>query len=454
MRRLKLLPVYVLLFVFAYAAQGASAAKYVFLFIGDGMGEHHCAAADYYIKDTHVGKGLILKEFPVQGKITTFSKSALITDSAAAGSALSSGHKVNNGVLNFDSATGEAFEPMGVFAKKQGYKVGIISSSGPNHATPAAFYASSKGRGDYYEIALQLAASEIDYIGGPYVMGIPEEKDNIKELAADNGFKLTDNADDFNSLKRGAGRVWVFSPMPAAMDGKHAISLADHTRKAIELLKGGEGFFIMVEGAQIDWVSHGNDSAGMIYEMIEFDGAIRAAVDFYRENPDDTLIVVTADHETGSLSLDKEKIAAAGMSKILDAQKGSRSAAGDVFKAIEKKKMDFDEALPLMMEFFGVKELGDEEKEAIRTAFNDGGEAKGDFSYGDNKKISLAWVRLVSARAGLIWSSLGHTGDMVPVAAMGVQSQRFAGNLDNTTIAWYMRTILTQKDAKKQERAQ
>ncbi len=452
MRKVKLWAFYALMLIFVCVTQGAEP-KFIFLFIGDGMGEPHCTAADQYIKDSKAGKGLVINEFPIKGKISTFAKNSLVTDSAAAGTALSSGHKVNNGAINFDAGSGETFEPMGVFAKTQGYKVGIISSSGLNHATPAAFYASSKGRGDYYEIAVQMAASDIDYLGGPYPLGVSEKKEEINKLAADNGFKVADNARDFMAMKSGAGKVWVYSKMDAVIDGRHSITLADHTRKAIELLKGGEGFFIMVEGAQIDWASHGNDAAGMIFEMLEFDAAIRAAVDFYHKNSDDTLIVVTADHETGGLSLDMEKLASPGMSLIINSQKGSRSAAGEVLKLIEKKKMNFDEALPLMMDFFGVKELSDIEKEDIRTAFNDGGEAKGDFSYGDNKKITLAWVRLVSARAGLIWSSLGHTADMVPVAAMGAQSHRFAGNLDNTTVCWYMREIMTQKNAVMQEQA-
>lgn len=447
--RIKVLCIFLLLFV--CAGRGNQPAKYVFLFIGDGMGENHCIAADYYLKNT-TGSGLCFKEFPVKGKVTTFSKSSDVTDSAAAGTALSSGHKVSNGALNYDKDSGRTFEPLAVYAKKHGFKAAVISSVPINHATPAAFYAAVKGRGDYYDIALQMAASDIDYLAGAYHLQIPEGKDNIKELAAANKFTVVGSKESFDALDGAAGKTWVYSDMPAAIDNGRAISLAQLTAKAIEMLKDGDGFFIMVEGGQIDWASHANDGAAMIYEMTDFDEAIRQAVNFYNANPAQTLILVTADHETGGLSLDNDKITSPQICEIVKAQKGSRSVSGDMFKKIEKDKLSFEQALPLMQEYFAISHLTEAEKEEIRKAFYDGGEAKGDFSYGDNKKISLAWVRLVSARAAMNWGGLGHTSAPVPLYAIGSRAESFGGNLDNTLIAVYLREIIAETAAAKEKK--
>jgi alkaline phosphatase len=437
--------------LFVSAGFGQENPKYIFLFIGDGMAQADIMATESYVKDVQMrsgtsgerAKGLVLTTLPVKGKVTTFSKSSDITDSAASATAFSSGFKTGNGSLNIDSASGKRFEPMSRFAKRHGFKVGIISSSAPNHATPAGFYATNMSRNNYAEIAVEMAKSDIDYIGGPYVMGVSSDKDNIKELASDNGFKIVSTRRRFDELAPGTAKVWAYSPMPYILDAKHEISLADHTEKAIELLKDSKGFFMMIEGAQIDWASHANDGAAMIYEMIAFDEAVSKAVDFYHNNPDDTLIIVTSDHECGGLSLDMEKILKPGMSKIIEAQKGSRKASAEVFRQIERQKLAFDEALPIMQDFFGIESLTEQEMQTMRTAFNEGGEQRGDFSYGDNKKIALGWVRLVSERAGLMWSSLGHTSAAVPLYAMGAGEELFASNSDNALISWYIRSLIS-----------
>jgi alkaline phosphatase len=444
------------LLVFVSAGLCDALPRYIFLLIGDGMAEPDVIATESYVKDVQImqginpedAKGLIMTSLPVTGKMMTFSKNQDITDSAASATALSSGYKVQNGALNIDTSTGRRFEPLGQFAKRHGYKVGLIASCAPNHATPAGFYAQAESRNMYPEIARQMAASDIDYIGGQYVMEVPKDEDNIKELAADNGFTIAGNRAEFDAIQPGAGKAWAYSPMPYVIDAEHEISLADHTAKAIELLKDSDRFFIMVEGSQIDWASHANDGAAMIYETIAFDEAISEAMKFYEQNPESTLIVATSDHECGGLSLEMEKVGARGMSKIIQAQKGSRNASASVFREIERGKMTFEEALPLMKDYFGISTLTEQELEDIRAAFTDGGEQTGDFSYGDNKKIALAWARLVSSRAGLIWSSLNHTADPVPVYAIGQQAKQFEGNNDNALIAWYIKGFIKEQSRK------
>ena len=427
--------------------------KYIFLFIGDGMALPDVLATESYLKDDQAMrgipadqiKGLVMTHLPVKGMAQTFAKNADITDSAASATALSTGCKTQNGALNIDKESGLKFEPMAQYAKKRGLKVGVISSAAPNHATPAGFYAIAKSRNEYPQIALQLATASLDYVGGPKMLGGPEADHAATEAAVKNGYTIVENRQAFDALKGGAEHVWVRSLMPFLIDSKHEITLADHVQKAIALLKDSDGFFMMVEGAQIDWASHANDAPTMIQELLAFDQAIKIAVDFCNQAPEETLIVVTADHECGGLSLDEARISAPGMSKTIQAQKGSRGASTGLFKEIEQKKLTFDDALPLMQAYFGVKTLTAEESNEIRKIYNKGGESKGDFTYSDSKNITLAWSRLVSQRAGLKWSSLSHTGAPVPVFAMGAQSHRFAGNSDNALIARYIRDMMAER---------
>ncbi len=432
--------------------------KYIFLFIGDGMAETHVRATECYFKDAQVQRGvaaekregLTMLALPVRGKATTFAKNKAITDSAASATALSTGYKTDNGVLNVDLETGRKFDVMSQFVKRHGMKVGVISSAAPNHATPAGFYAHAKSRNMYPEIAMQLAASALDYAGGPPVLGAEGTDDKAtdakaREAALQNGYTVVEDRKSFDALKPGAKCVWVISDMPLAIDGRQEIPLADHVSKAIELLAGPEGFFMMVEGAAIDWAGHSNDGAAMVQELLEFDRAIARAVEFYRARPDEVLIVVTADHECGGLSLIEGRLTVPGMSKILDGQKKSRNASVDMFETFEKEKISFDEALPQMKAFFGIQYLSDEELAECRKIFKKGGAVQGQYTYGDERRISLFWSRLVSARAGLIWGSLNHTADPVPVYAVGAQAARFAGNSDNALIGRYIRDLISER---------
>ncbi len=427
--------------------------KYVFLFIGDGMGATHVRATERYLRDAQIQrgvaagmmKGLIMLALPVQGRATTFAKNKATTDSAASATALSSGYKADNGVLNIDLETERKFDVMAQFVKRQGMKMGVISSAAPNHATPAGFYAHAKNRNMYPEIAMQLAVCGLDYVGGPPMLGVEDTDAKAKKAAANNGHTIVEDRKSFDALKPGVKCVWVRSDMPLVIDGKQEIPLADHVSKAIELLAGPEGFFMMVEGAAIDWASHSNDGAAMVQELLEFDRAIARAVEFYRARPDEVLIVVTADHECGGLSLIEGPLTAPGMSKILDGQKKSRNASAEMFKKFEKEKITFDEALPQMKAFFGIQHLSDEELAKCREIFDKGGDEQGKHAYGDERRISLFWSHLVSARAGFIWGSLNHTDDPVPVYAVGVQAARFAGSSDNALIGRYLRDLISGK---------
>lgn len=292
--------------------------KHIFLFIGDGMGLAHVRAAGLYAEsDAGIAAGaspLRFDDFPVSGLISTHNYWGVITDSAAAATALASGFKTSNGVINMNPAKTERYPILSELERRKGFRVGVVSNTALNSATPAAFFASSPSRDDNYEIAAQLAGSPFDYFGGGGLVeprGPDGTQPDAFELAKANGFEVVRDKAGFQALLPGSGPVLAVNEI---LDGSASmayalnrepgdLSLADFTRKGIELLSGGKGFFMMIEGGKIDKASHANEAELMVHEVLDLDAAIGSALEFYRNHPDDTLIVVTSDHETGGLSI-------------------------------------------------------------------------------------------------------------------------------------------------------
>lgn len=430
-----------------WATAGEDLPRYIFLFIGDGMGEPHVMAADQYLRESTgtVTETPLLEMLQLggRGSLSTFSKSSLVTDSAASASAFSTGQKVPGYCLNYDTDLGIAHEPLAPYVSRLGYKMGIISSAPVNHATPAGFYAVASHRNAYQDIGHQLALSPVDYIGGEPLMEVGEEAGAILAKARANGFRIIEDREAFESLGAGGDRIWVNSPMPYRVDERHAISLADHTAKAIELLKDAPGFFIMVEGAKIDWASHSNDSITAILELLEMDAAVAVARRFLEQFPEDTLLIVTSDHETGGLVFEGSR-PNGSMTDVLQAQSGSLAGMDSRFLELESARMDFDAALPRMQSWFGLSRLTEEEWQAIREAFSLGGDDGGGFAYGGDMRLGHAWVRVVGNRAGLRWTSFKHTDARVPVYVDGAQAGRFVGNSDNALMGAALRQLLRE----------
>lgn len=295
-----------------------SGPKYIFLFIGDGMGENHVAAAELYAATPEAaGKGvapLRFPAFPVRGEITTHNASWGVTDSAAAATALASGRKTANGILNMNPKATERYAIITDLAKARGRRVGIVTSVSLDHATPAGFYAFSGARDDYYGIAVQLAARQFDYFGGGGFLsptGADGKRPDIFALAAANGFAVARTKAAFDAFAAGSGRAiavgWKLDgnqALPYAADRADGDpTLADFVAKGVELLDDGGGFFMMAEGGRIDWASHANDIFRALPEVADLDRAVAAAIAFQSAHPDETLIVVTSDHETGGLEI-------------------------------------------------------------------------------------------------------------------------------------------------------
>ena len=388
MKKFSLLTLILLLPLVASAQQKA---KYVFYFIGDGMGFNHVSLTEYwlgYTQDVFDSRPLFFSAFPVLGWAVTHSESNLITDSAAAGTALSTGSKTKNGML----ATGPdstALESISYKIHDAGYKVGISSTVGINHATPAAFYGHNVNRGNYYEIASEIPASEFEFFAGGGAIestGDDEDRVSVYEAIEKGGYVIAEGMDDFAARKDGAEKMMLLqkdgrlrTELPYAIDMKeNDMTQADLVRASIDFLyeEDGEGFFVMSEGGRIDWASHGNDTKAVILETLSLSDAVAEAVRFYNEHPDETLIVVTADHETGGLTLSWEK----GYNLYFD--------------KLEEISCSKDK-------------VSEEERERMNE---------------------------ISHEAHIGWTTGDHSAANVPVFAIGAGSDLFSGRMDNTDI--------------------
>jgi alkaline phosphatase len=432
-------------------------AKYVFYFIGDGMGIAQVIAAEAFQTATTGGEyePLSFRQFPHTGISTTYASNRFITGSAAAGTALATGNKTAIGRISTDTSGTIPFVSIADKAKMKGMKVGIISNVSIDHATPAAFYAKQASRGMYFEIGLDLTKSDFDFFGGGgFAKPLGElngDSVDLYELVKQNEFRFVNTVDGFNNLKASDDKIFFVNPdlvdgasMRYAIDqSDEYIDLADITAKAIEYLDNDNGFFMMVEGGKIDWVGHANDLASVVHEVIDLSAAVEVAVKFYHQHPNETLIVVTSDHETGGLSLGNQSTGYGTDYGILENQKVSGEEFNKVLVEWRKNnhlnEKGFKIMLKLLEEYFGVGgddaavQLSDVEIEEYRKAFMDYDKSL-QSEYGDYSPLTLKSTAILSRQAGTGWTSMTHTAVAIPVYALGVNGSSFATNLDNTDI--------------------
>ncbi len=431
-------------------------AKYVFLFIGDGMGENQRMLAKYYSGNIP----LTMNSLPVSGKTFTTSLGGKTTDSAAAGTAIACGRKTRNGIICMGQYKKQKLKTIAELAKEHGMKVGIISSVSIDHATPACFYSHQPSRKKYYEIAMELPKSNFDFFGGGQMKGgtpkYVRKRKSPADTARESGYKLAGTKAELMNLKPGAGKVWAFgslvdsdAALPYEMDRpENQPSLAGFTGKAIELLDNPKGFFLMVEGGKIDWACHSNDAAAAVKDIVAFDQAIAQAMKFYRKHPKQTLIVVTADHETGKLDIDKIK--RDKLKKLAD----SKTSYLEFQKTIEKfrkGKTHFNEALPALMHTFNLDKLSKSELAQVREAYAQSMVEKKyrniDKKYKNRygtyiEPVVITCTRLRDRQAGIKWNSLNHTSRAVMTSAIGVDADLFKGEYENTQICHKLREAM------------
>jgi alkaline phosphatase len=443
--------------------------RYVFLFIGDGMGIVQVDSAEIYLSSIADPAGvpartkLTMSTFPVTGMITTFAHNSHIPDSADAGTALACGKKTNSGIISMDPTGTIPYKSIATLAMEKGMKVGIVTSVSIDHATPAVFYANQPSRGNYYEIAMTMANSRFNYFGGggiKYPTGKKSDQPSVLGAASANGFQVADNRVEFEKLTPGKKAIAYNAVLDEekalyyALDRKRQnpsdhISLAEFTRKGIQLLNNrSKGFFMMVEGGKIDWSCHANDARVTIDEVIAFNEAIDEAVKFYKTNPHETLIVVTADHETGGMSLRFAGAKHETHFEVVQRQNKSSLEFGKLVKAYKTNAaphVDIDaEMKQMIQDVFGLNydHLSDYEKQQLEDAYDRSmggpviyGAEKDYLLYGGYDPLAVTLTHILSQHAGIGWTTYSHTGVPVPVFAMGMGAKQFGGFYDNTDIA-------------------
>ena len=275
----------------------------VIYFIGDGT-----ALPQVYAGMLATRQELVFPKFPYIGVVDTHSASNDITDSAAGGTALASDHKTNNAMIGVNPDTIPVKTLLEVFAE-QGKETGIVVTSYVTHATPASFYAKVPHRKQYEDIAMQMAENPyLNLIIGGGMKHFNQRKDSIdliERMENELGWKVYDKLDNIDVTCKKYAVIADDGHMPPA--AKRGDFLPRAVKTALNTLDDAEnGFFLMVEGSQIDFACHGNDSAWMVDEVVDFSQAIQIALD-YAEEHGNTLVVVTADHETGGLTLPDKK---------------------------------------------------------------------------------------------------------------------------------------------------
>lgn len=440
------------------ASSQSKQAKYVFYFIGDGMGTNQVNGTEMYIGETQGKIGtvpLCFANFPYCGFATTFSATNSVTDSAAGGTALATGEKTYNAAIgvNVDST---AVLSIAEKAQKAGRKVGIATSVSIDHATPAAFYAHKANRNMYYEIATDIPNAGFHFYAGAGFLepqkGKRRKAENIFDVLEENGYTIAKGHNEFNRKCQTANKIILTQKdgkdaksLPYAIDREDDdLTLAQITQSAIRFLTKGEdtGFFLMVEGGKIDWACHDNDAATMVNEVIDFDNAIKVAYEFYQKHPKETLIVITADHETGGFALGTGNYAL--NLKALASQTSSQEQLSvEIGKLrIEKdNRVEWKDIRALLEEHLGFWDtiaLNEEQEESLKEEYakSFGGKRaklkKNEYSL--NEPLAIKARKILNDIALVGWTSGGHSAGYVPVFAIGAGAELFHGRMDNTEI--------------------
>ena len=456
------LSIILLMFLFALTLSAQGKAKYVFYFIGDGMGVNQVNAAETYLGALQGRIGiqpLCFPSFPYSAFVNTQSATNGVTDSAAGGTALACGQKTKNGTLGMLKDLTTSVSSIADWARQSGAAVGITTSVAIDHATPAAFYAHVKERHEQYTIGKQLVESANDfYAGSDFTIPTDPEYPNgntLYEEANSKGFTIARGYADYQNKAANAKKMILLQSeeaskadrysIPYALDRKDGdLTLTDITRAGIDFLmkKQGEknGFFMMIEGGKIDWACHANDLA-FIPELIDMDNAVKVAYDFYKQHPDETLIIVTADHETGGIVLSRGlyeiNLAAVGNQRITIEKLGK-----ELHKMHDVKgdKLLWDDVKTFLAENFGFWDkisLTDEQTQRLVSAFKkimDGTSKDQRTLYQNDDELAVTVRNIMSECAQVGWHVTSHSNGYVPCFAIGVGAEQIHGRIDNTEI--------------------
>lgn len=437
------------------------APKYIFLYIGDGMGMGPVNAAEYYNR-TILGNTtpLTMMQMPVAGICQTYSASDNITDSAAAGTALSTGTKTRNSMLGMNPDT-VAVQSVAVDLMNKGYGIGIVTSCAPDDATPGAFFAHVPSRKMFYPIDVQMATSGYQFIAGAELRGKAEDgQPEITKVFADNNVQIVRGPEGIKEIN--SDRVVLLNPegfqdwsigytidsIPGALTmPMMAQACIDHLERT-----SPERFFMMFEGGEIDHALHANDGGAAVKEVINFDQALALAFDFYRAHPDETLIIVTADHDTGGMSMVHPRGAYGGLANI-DYQKVSKEQFSNYCKGLLRSRNvytwdDMKEYLSENLGFYSHLKITPEQTEKLKSLFDETFEKRNSADqetlYASFNAFAVEVFRIFNEATGLAFTTTSHSANPVPVFAIGVGADRFKSFNNNIDIPTTIRALVAE----------
>lgn len=432
----------------------ADTPRYIFYFIGDGMGINEVINAQLYKKRVlKQEKPLLMTTFPVASMATSHSANSDVTDSAAAGTALATGHKTKNGMLGMDADT-VAVTSIAKRLFDDGFGVGIVTSVAIDDATPGAFYTHVPNRSQFHEIGITLAESGYQFAAGASLRGTKDAqgKDNgLLDHFARNNVNVSYGLDNLDPK---AEKVLVLSPFHEKNNNDigytvdsipGALTLPALTKACLDHLMRvtPDRFFMMVEGGNIDHAGHGNDGGTSVREVINFDESLQIAYDFYLRHPDETLIVVTADHETGGMSVG---CAATGYSVQpwnAAGQKVSKEKFNDYCREMFETNPsysweDMKQYLRDNLGFWKNVNLNPDEEERLQKKFNNVFEKRNNEEqktlYASYNGFVVLTYDILNYKSGFGWTTGAHTGSPVPVYAIGADAMLFTPLQDNTEL--------------------
>ena len=450
----------------AISAFAESQVKYVFYFIGDGLGVNQINVTETYqaaLKGKIGFEPILMSSLPVVGMVNTYSATNGVTDSAAGGTALASGHKTKNGAIGVLEDLETPCTSIAAWAQKAGKAIGVATTVSITHATPASFYGHQPRRQMYYELGQDLCKSGYDFFAGadfnkPYTK---EGEPSLHEQAKAAGYTIVKGYKEYQKKGRKADKLILLQSdkqneklnseqVPYGIDQtKDDLTLEQIVRAGINYLtsKNKDGFFFAIEGGLIDWACHRNDIGNVVNEVLDMDKAIKVAYEFYQQHPDETIIVISADHETGGLvmgtgpyelhtDLLKYQRHSIDELKWMLREQYKKSPKKFTWAAVEK-------VLREQMGFGAGIKLSDRQQERLQGRWKDIEKAMAEANgAADNKAVRdrindlcETTKHIISEVAMISWASGGHSNGYVPVYAVGPGTEIFQGRIDNIEIA-------------------
>ena len=411
------------------------APKNIIMVIADGMGPAYTSAYRMYKDDPDTEElETTLFDDILLGTVRTHPhpQSGYVTDSAASATAMAAGIKTYNGAIGMD-VNKVVHRTVLHSAKEQGMKTGLAVTSTLVHATPASYMVANERRRNYEQIADSYFDDRIGgefladlMLGGGKQHFIREDRNLAQEFAA-NGYQIIDSYDDLSTLKMGSPVLGLFADngLPWSLDDSEANRLSVLTQTALEHLNNNKGFFLLVEASQVDWAGHGNDIASAMAEMDDLVATMQVIQMFANDNPD-TLVLITADHSTGGLTVAGEDGYRWDPVWIKGLSASIRTIANGLLTANDRGTY--------VSEQFGFQ-LNEQEIDSLVSINTEM----------SNRDIEDVLKRILDQRTNTGWTTYGHTAVDVNMYGYGPGAHMFSGNLNNTDIALKLFELLEER---------